>query len=80
MKINDSLFNKIEKKTNVSKDTILSLADKLQNGKMKDESTIKEIITVLSKATGKKVSDEQVDKIVGKIVKDQVPNNVDKMF
>ncbi len=80
MKLNDDLFKKIEKKTNVDKNTIIGLAEKLQNGNMKDEKTIREVINVLSKATGKNVSDEQVNKIVGKISKDQVPNNIDKMF
>ncbi len=80
MKLNDELFKKIENKTSVKKDTILSLAEKLQNGNMKDEGTIKEIIGTLSKVTGKKVSDEQIDKIVNKIVEDKVPNNVEKMF
>ena len=37
----DSLFNKIEKKTNINKETILSLASKLQNNNMKDEKAIK---------------------------------------
>lgn len=80
MQLNDNLFKKIEKKTSVDKNTILSLADKLQNGNMKDERTLKEVITVLSKATGKGVSKEQTDKIISKIMKDEVPNNVDKMF
>ena len=40
----DNLFNKIEKKTNINKETILSLAAKLQNNNMKDEKTIKEVI------------------------------------
>lgn len=80
MNLNDDLFNKIEKRTNVDKKTIMSLADKLQNGNMKDEKTLKEVISVLSKATNKKISDEQADKIVSKIVKDEVPKNVDKMF
>ena len=39
----DSLFNKIEKKTNINKETILSLASKLQNNNIKDEKTIKEV-------------------------------------
>ena len=34
----DSLFNKIEKKTNIKKETILSLAEKLQKSDMKDEN------------------------------------------
>lgn len=47
---------------------------------MKDEKTLREVIDTLSKATGKKVSDEQKNKIINKIVSDKVPNNVEKMF
>ena len=80
MKLTDDLFDKIKRKTNVDKDTIVSLSEKLQNGHMKDEATLREVIDVLSKATGKNISDEQTDKIINKIVKDEVPDNVDKMF
>lgn len=80
MKLNDELFRKVEKKTAVDKDTIISLANKLQKGNMKDEKTLREVINVLSSATGKKVSEEQTNKIINKIVKDEVPENVDKMF
>ncbi len=80
MKFCDEFFKKVEKKTNVSKDTILSLAEKLQKGNMKDEKTLSEVIDTLSKMTGKKVSDEQKSKIIKKVVEDKVPNNVEKMF
>ena len=80
MKFGDEFFKKVEKKTNVSKDTILSLAEKLQKGNMKDEKTLSEVIDTLSKMTGKKVSDEQKSKIIKKVVEDEVPNNVEKMF
>ena len=36
MAFSDSFFKKVEKKTNVDKDTIIKLANKLQNGNMKD--------------------------------------------
>ena len=62
MKFGDEFFKKVEKKTNVSKDTILSLAEKLQKGNMKDEKTLSEVIDTLSKMTGTKVSDEQKSK------------------
>jgi len=75
----DSLFNNIEKKTNVKKDTIISLANKLQKN-TKDENTIREIINELSKMTGKEVSKEKEDKIVKAILNDKVPKNIDKMF
>ena len=48
----DNFFKKVEKKTNVNKETILSLADKLQKGNMKDETTLKEVINDLAKMTG----------------------------
>ena len=76
----DSFFNKIEKKTNVSKETILGLADKLQKGNMKDETTLREVINELSKMTGKEVSKEKQDKIISAVINDKVPKDIDKMF
>ncbi|HIS12872.1 MAG TPA: stage VI sporulation protein F [Candidatus Onthocola stercoravium] len=80
MKFGDDFFKKVEKKTNVDKNTIISLAEKLQNGNMKDEGTLREVIDTLSKMTGKKVTEEQKEKIISKIVDDKVPKDVDKMF
>lgn len=80
MAFSDEFFKKVEKKTNVSKDTIISLAEKLQNGNMKDENTIREVISTLSKMTGKNVPKEKEDKIINTILKDEVPKGVDKMF
>ena len=75
----DSFFKKVEKKTNVNKDTILSLASKLQSSNMKDENTLRELIYEISEITGKEVSKEKSDKIVDAILKDKVPD-VDKMI
>ena len=80
MEFKDDFFKKVEKKTKVNKDTILDLAKKLQNGNMKDETTLREIIDTLSTMTGKSVSKEKADKIINTIVNDKVPKNVDKMF
>ena len=76
----DNFFKKVENKTQVDKDTILSWAQKLQNSNMKDESTIREVIQDISTMTGKEVSQEKADKIVNAIMKDKVPTNIDKMF
>lgn len=80
MDFKDDFFKNVEKKTNVSKNTILSLAKKLQDGNMKDEGTLREVIRTLSSMTGKTVSKEKEDKIIKTIVDDKVPKNVDKMF
>ena len=78
--LDDSFFKKIEKKTKVDKNTIVSLTEKLQKGNMKDEKTLSEVIDTLSKMTGKKVNPELKNKIIKKVVTDDVPKNVDKMF
>ena len=80
MGFTDSFFKKVEKKTNVNKETILSLASKLQNGNMKDEATLKEVLGTLSKMTGREVSKEQEEKIINAVVNDKVPKNLDEYY
>ena len=80
MGITDSFLNKVERKTNVSKQTILDLADRLKGGNLKDEKTIRSVIDELSRITGKEVSKEQSDKIVKAVVGDQIPNNLENML
>ncbi len=80
MGITDSFLNKVEKKTNVSKESILELASRLKDGNLKDEKTIRSVINELSVLTGKSVSKEQSDKIVKAVVGDQIPNNLESMM
>ena len=76
--LNDNFFDKLEKKTNINKNTIISLANKLQNGNMKDEKTLREIIKEISKMTGKEVSKEKEQKIIDSILNDKVPKDMEK--
>jgi len=80
MAFSDSFFKKIENKTNIDKATILSLADKLQQGNMNDENTLKEVIQDISKMTGKEVSKEQEQKIIDTVLNNKVPKNLDKLL
>lgn len=80
MAFSDSFFNRVEKKTNVDKDTILSLAKKLQQNDMKNEGTLREVIQTLSKMTGKEVTKEQEEKIINRVVNDKVPKDIDKLI
>ena len=73
MSFNDLFFDKVKKKTNVDKETILSLANKLQQGNMKDEKTLKEVISEISKMTGREVSKEKEQKIIDAVINDKVP-------
>lgn len=76
----DSFFKKVEKRTNVGKDTILNLAAKLQQNDLKNEATLREVIQELGKMTGKEVSKENENKIVEAVVNDKVPKNIDKLI
>ena len=76
----DSLFKKIENKTSINKETIISLSEKLKNNNLNNETAIREVIRDLSKLTNKEVSKEKEDKIVNAILNNKVPQNIDKMF
>ena len=80
MALSDSFFKKVEKKTNVNKETILSLANKLQGANMKDEKVLKEVISDISKMTGREVSKEKEQKIIDTILNDKVPKNLDNFI
>lgn len=80
MNFSDNFFKRVEKKTNVNKSSILSLAKKLQGDNMKNENNLKEVIRELSKMTGKNVSKEQEEKIISAVINDKVPKDIDKMI
>ena len=61
----DDLFDRIEKKTNVSKDAILEFARKLQDGNFKDEKVLRSII-------------KDISEIIDMVVNDKVPKDIDK--
>ena len=80
MEINDDLFKRVEKKTNVNKEAIINIASRLNEGNMKDKDTLSSIIQELSNLTGKDVSKDLEDKIINTIKEDKVPKNVKDMF
>lgn len=73
-------FDKVKKKTNVDKDTILSLAKMVNENGLKDEKTLRTVINKLSIMTGKNVDKDLEDKIINTIKEDKVPKNVKDMF
>ena len=80
MNFSDSFFIRVEKKTNVNKNTILELAKKLQDSDLKNEGTLREVIHELSMMTGKEVSKEKENKIIEAVVNDNVPKDIDKLI
>lgn len=80
MNFSDGFFKRVEKKTNVNKDTILGLAKKLEQGDMKDPDNLRDVIRELSRLTGKNIDKEKEDKIISAVQNDNVPKNIDKMI
>lgn len=78
--MNDNLFNKVEKKTNIKKNVILSLADKIKSSNFKDENVLNEVITELSSMTGREISDEKRKKIIKAIKSDKIPKNIENKW
>ena len=78
MAFSDGFFKKVEKKTNVDKQTILSLASKLQGSNMKNEDTLKEVIQDIANITGREVSPEKEKKIIDTVLNDGVPKDLNK--
>ena len=64
MGFSDNFYKKVEKKTNVNKETILNLAKKIQGDNLKDENKLRDLIKEISSITGKEVSKEKEDKII----------------
>ena len=77
MKLSDNFFKKVENKTNVDKNTILSLAEKLQDDNMKNESALTDLIQQIALLTGKEVPKEKEDKIVNTILSDKAPKDLE---
>ena len=80
MSFSDNFYKKVENKTHVNKETILSLAKKIQGDNLKDENKLRDLIKEIGVIAGKNVSKEQEDKIVKAIVNDKVPKNLDKII
>ena len=64
MKFNDNFFQKVENKTNVNKDTIMSLAKKLQGEGLKNEGKLRELIKEIGVITGKDVPKVRINQLL----------------
>ncbi len=76
----NGFFDKVERKTNVKKEDILSLAKSLQHKDLSNEDEIRQLISDVSDLAGREVSKEKEDKIVDAILKNKVPKNLDGML
>ena len=62
--MNENIFDKVEKKTKVKKEDILTLARSLQNKNLKDERDLRQIIKDVASLAGTEVSKVREEKII----------------
>lgn len=78
--MDDSIFDTVEKKTNVKKGDILSLAKSLSGKDLNDEKVLRNLIKDVAKLANKTVSKEKEEKIINAVKKDKIPKNLNKML
>ena len=75
----DSIFEKVESKTNVKKDDIVKLAKSITGKDLNDEKNIRKLIKDVARLAGKDVSKDKEEKIINAIKKDKIPKDINKM-
>jgi hypothetical protein len=76
-------FDKIEKKTSVKKDDIFKLAQSVSGSNLRDERTIRMLISQVSSLAGVEVSKQKEDQIVQAVLNNNIPLDMvtlSKMF
>jgi hypothetical protein len=76
-------FDKIEKKTSVKKDDIFKLAQSVSGSNLRDERTIRMLISQVSSLAGVSVSKQKEDQIVQAVLNNNIPLDMatlSKMF
>lgn len=75
-----NVFDEINKKSSIDKNTIFDIADSIKSADLSDEKVLRKLIRDISKVANKPVSKDLEDKIVKKIKNDGVPSNINDLF
>lgn len=78
--MDEKIFDRVEEKTNVKREDILSLAKSIQGKDMNNEKNLRKLIQDVARLAGKNVSKEKEEKIIRAVKKDQVKENLNKML
>ncbi len=72
----DSIFEKVESKTNVKKDDIVRLAKSISGKDLNDEKNLRKLIKDVGRLVGKDVGKDKEEKIIQAIKKDKIPKDL----
>ncbi|MDD6249880.1 MAG: stage VI sporulation protein F [Bacilli bacterium] len=77
--MDESIFSKVEKRTSVKKEDIISLAKTVTSQDLSSDESIRNLIKKVAKLANKEVSKEKEEKIINAIKKDKVPKSFDEL-
>ena len=77
--MDDSIFSKVEKRTSVKKEDIISLAKTVTSQDLSSDESIRNLIKKVAKLANKEVSKEKEEKIINAIKKNKVPKCFDEL-
>ena len=78
--MDESIFDKVEKKANVKKEDLLKLAKSVSGQALNNEDNLRSLIKKIARLAGKEVSKEKEEKIINAVKKDKVPKDIEKML
>ena len=78
--MDESIFDKVEKKANVKKEDLLKLAKSVSGQDLNNEDNLSSLIKKIARLAGKEVSKEKEEKIINAVKKDKVPKDIEKML
>lgn len=78
--MNENIFDKVEKKTNVKKEDIISLAKSVSNQDLSDERNLRKLIKQVARLAGKEVTKEKEESIIKAVKKDKIPKDFKNML
>lgn len=78
--MDEKIFTKVEEKTNVKKEDIISLAKSIQGKDMNNERNLRKLIRDVAKLAGKNITKEKEEKIIKAVKKDEVTESLNKML
>ncbi len=73
--MDDNIFDRVEKKTQVKKEDIIKLAKSVSNSDLNDENNLRKLIKDVAKLAGKEVTKEKEESIIKAVKKDKIPKD-----
>ena len=77
--MDDSIFSKVEKRTSVKKEDIISLAKTVTSQDLSSDESIRNLIKKVAKLANKEKKKKKEEKIINAIKKDKVPKSFDEL-